>query len=147
MDIEEVSLIDLDQLKEVAKIAVLKSVEAPDEVKKKIVEDTFRHIETGMNQSDAVFLKEGGSNIRGFMLIQDYWNLSDLFVLPEHHGKSIGKELFLAALCQCREHSNKNYIRVNSSLNAQAFYRALGFTEFQPERKVPDYVVPLIYHF
>jgi len=147
MDIEEVSSTDLVQLMEIAKIAVLQSVDAPEEVKQEIITDTNHHLEAGLISQSSVFLKKGGEDIKGFILIQDYWNLSDLFVIPKYHGEGIGKELFLAALEKCKNHTNKNYIRVNSSLNAQSFYKSVGFEEFIPERTVPEYVVPFIYNF
>ncbi len=147
MDIEEVSSTDLVQLKEIAKIAVIQSVDAPEELKQEIITDTYHHLETGLNSQSSVFLKKDSEDIKGFILIQDYWNLSDLFVIPKYHGTGIGKELFLVALEKCQIHTNKNYIRVNSSLNAQAFYKSVGFGEFTPERKVPEYVVPFIYYF
>ena len=92
------------------------------------------------------FKKACDSEISGFILIKNHWNLSDLFVLPEEHGKGIGKALFNTAKKLCKLKQDKNYILVNSSSNAVDFYRKLGFKTYTPIKEVPDFVVPLIYN-
>lgn len=147
MKIEEVSIEDINQLKELARSAILESVDASSDIKEEIVSDTVSHIEKNISGSDRVFLKCTDLEILGFILVQNYWNLSDLFVLPTSHGKGIGRQLFNEAKAVCADHSKKDYIRVNSSLNAEGFYRKISFVTFTPKREVPDFVVPLIYKF
>lgn len=147
MKIEKVSISDVGRLKEIARRAIEKSVFTEAEIKKDIIVDTYRHIDENIKGTECVFLKCSDSLIHGFILVQDYWNLSDLYVSPESHGKGLGKRLFLAAKLLCESNNEKGYIRVNSSLNAEQFYRNLGFSSFTPQRKEPSYIVPLIYNF
>jgi GNAT superfamily N-acetyltransferase len=146
MNIGEITEKDTDILKMVARRAIIESVEADDTIKEKLIIDTARHIEANVSSVDRVFLKCTDDGPLGFILIQGYWNLSDLFVLPESHGKGVGKMLFNAARSVCLKNPNKGYIRVNSSLNAEGFYRALGFESFNTGKEVPNFVVPLTYN-
>jgi GNAT superfamily N-acetyltransferase len=146
MNIEEISETDIDILKGVARRAIIESVEADDAIKEKLIIDTARHIDANTSNADRVFLRCVDDGVLGFILIQDYWNLSDLFVLPEAHGKGVGKMLFNAAKSVCLNNPNKGYIRVNSSFNAEGFYRALGFESFNTGKELPNFIVPLIYN-
>ena len=92
------------------------------------------------------FLKYVDENvILGFILLKSAWNLCDLFVEPRAHNQGLGRALFHEALSIAVSRENRGYIRVNSSLNAEGFYRSLGFRSFTPEKRPPDFVVPLIY--
>ncbi len=143
--IQEVSFEDIDQLKTLAKSAILSSVVADELTKSQIVEGTFAHIENNIHGGESVFLKCCDNEIFGFILIQSYWNLSDLFVLPAYHNRGIGSRLVNAALKECIEKSTTGYVRVNSSVNAEGFYRKLGFESYTPEKILPEFIVPLIY--
>lgn len=147
MKIERVISTEIELIKEIAKKAILESVDASSELKKEIISDTIKHIDKATLNSESVFLKCVGEDVLGFILIQQYWNLSDLFVLPKAHGQGIGRALFKAAQKICQPKQEKDYIRVNSSLNAEGFYRNMGFETFKPEKEMPDFVVPLIYNF
>ena len=147
MKIEEATKNDTNQLIDLARRTILESVSADIEIKREIIADTTGHIENNISTSNKVFLKCSDPTILGFILIQNYWNLSDLFVLPESHGKGIGKQLFHEARVRCIGNTDRSYIRVNSSLNAEGFYRKIGFVTYTPENKAPSYVVPLIYNF
>lgn len=147
MNIQSVSETDSEALKKLARISIYESVDVEDDLKPEIVSDTYSHIDTNIQKENSVFLKYSIPDITGFILIQDYWNLSDLFVHPDAQSQGIGKLLFTAAKEACYSNQNKGYIRVNSSRNAESFYRKLGFVSFSPEKKIPEYVVPLIYNF
>ena len=147
MKIEPVIGTDIELIKKIAKKTILESVDASRELKKEIVSDTIKHIDKAILNSESVFLKCVEEDVLGFILIQGYWNLSDLFVLPEAHGQGIGRTLFKAAQKVCQPKREKGYIRVNSSLNAEGFYRNMGFETFKPEKEMPGFVVPLIYNF
>lgn len=147
MNIEKVSEKDLDVIKELARRSIIESVDANDSIKNEIITDTMIRIERNIYKSDCVFLKCSNEKVLGFILIQEYWNLSDLFLIPEAHGKGIGKFLLNAAISACLPRQEKGHIRVNASLNAEGFYRRLGFVTFNPENEVPNFVVPLIYNF
>jgi len=54
-------------------------------------------------------------------------SISNLYVLPERHGKGIGTILFRALLANAVEVSAKSF-HVPSSRNAVSFYQKLGFT-------------------
>ena len=147
MNIAEISANDVGELKKLARRAILESVDANDNLKDEIILDTLSHIDKNASGSDCIFLKYFENDILGFILVQDYWNLSDLYVLPESHGKGVGRSLFDAAMIQCMLRQERGYIRVNSSLNAEGFYRNIGFENFTQSKEVPNYVVPLIYNF
>lgn len=147
MNIEAASQQDSEVLKNIAVRAILETVTASDEIKTEIIAGTMKHIEANLSGSDGVFLMCRDSSIVGFILIQHFWNLSDLFVLPSSHHKGVGRHLLTAALAACAGERGKGYVRVNSSINAEGFYRKMGFVSFAPEKPFPDFVIPLIYHF
>ena len=146
MDIEEASTDDNDILKRLAETTIHASVDASVDSKREIVGATWRHIDTHLAGSDRVFLKYTDSTILGFILVRNYWNLSDLFVLPSAQGIGIGRRLLDGAKTVC-EDAGPGFIRVNSSLNAENFYRRSGFVAFLPDGDVPNFVVPLVYRF
>ena len=146
MKIEAVSIEDSDSLKKLARIAINESVEAGIDLKREIVSDTEIHIDKNVARSDRVFLKCTDTAIMGFILVQKFWNLSDLFVLPSVQGRGIGKQLLDEAKATCMAEGT-NFIRVNSSLNAEGFYRSQEFTTYAPENEVPAFVVPLVFNF
>ena len=143
MGIEGVSAGDAESLKRLARKTILESVNAGIDQRRGIVADAERHVDTHLAGSDRVFLKYTDSTILGFILVQKYWNLSDLFVLPSVHGNGIGRRLVDEARSACKD-SGAEFIRVNSSLDAEGFYRRLGFVAHVPENAVPDFVVPLV---
>lgn len=147
MKITHVNKGDVQDLKNISRKAIHLSVEADELIKKEIVNDTDKHIEKNLEATDCVFLKYKSKSISGFILVQSFWNLSDLFVVPDQHGKGIGSKLLNKAISVCELASDRSYIRVNSSTNAEGFYRKHGFLTFSPEKEVPGFVVPLIYHF
>jgi GNAT superfamily N-acetyltransferase len=51
--------------------------------------------------------------------------LDNLWVLPEHMGKGIGKELFIHALERSRERG-VSVIKIEADPNAQSFYEHMG---------------------
>ncbi|WLQ13287.1 GNAT family N-acetyltransferase [Hahella aquimaris] len=147
MNIELVSENDFGILKGIAKEAIESSVDVPVEIKAEIIANTFIHIEKGVQKESNVFLKCMSEEVLGFILVQDSWNLSDLFVTPVNHGCGAGRLLLSEAVSKCRPKNTRGYIRVNSSKNAEGFYRKFGFSSYFPSKEVPNFVVPLIYRF
>jgi|GEM_PF-1910679 len=137
---------DVVTLNNIAYKAIIDSVAASDEIKQHVIADTARHIDENISRTDCVFLKfSNATGTIGFILIQEYWNLSDLFVLPDWHGKDVGASLFNTAKSICLANQQKDFIRVNSSLNAEGFYRKQGFVDFTQGKEQPSFIVPLIY--
>jgi len=60
--------------------------------------------------------------------------LHKLYVLPDNHGKRIGKQLFQKAEEIAKVHGMKRlYLNVNRSNNAIEFYRAMGLQVLKEE--------------
>jgi len=60
-----------------------------------------KHIDNNLYGADRVFLKYTDKTVLGFILKQQFWNLSDLFVLPSAQGNGVGKQLFVEAKSVC----------------------------------------------
>ena len=102
MHILEVVKEDAQRLKYISEQAVLASVHVEDKIIAEIISDTHRHIEQNLESSERVFLKYQNNQVIGFILIQRFWNLSDLFVVPEKHREGIGSDLLTKAISICR---------------------------------------------
>ena len=137
---------DIELLCDIASQAVQKSVKIDEPLQGELIAHIRSNIKNNISKSDCVFLTVGGDQLLGYILVQNYWNLSDLFVLPEAQGRGLGRELLESALSRCFSQSGlvEHYVRVNSSLNAQGFYRQHGFVDFVPEKNPPEFVIPLI---
>lgn len=146
MKISKVTQKDIAALKRVARDALIANVPVDDETRNSLLHSIKYNIESFIDYPNRAYLKVGDIPI-AYILIKDYWNLAHLFVSPEHQRKGLGKQLLLSAIDLCREKSNNNFLRVNSSLNAVGFYEKLGFTPYTPESPIPAFVKPLIYHF
>jgi ribosomal protein S18 acetylase RimI-like enzyme len=69
--------------------------------------------------------------------MKDFWNLSCLFVAPEHQRRGIGKSLVLEVLSECKERSPDRCIKLNSST------KAWGFEQYGPSKDLLGGCVPL----
>ena len=144
MTIKSVVKTDIDDLEKIAELALRVSVVLPSDVLQELVEHSKKNITLFASKADCVFLKyEKNSEIIGFILIKDYWNLSDLFVLPEYQSSGIGSALLLEGLAICRRHSTKQFVRLNSSRNAVQFYKKHGFCESSNAPAKGEFAVPL----
>ena len=147
-EIINIEATDFDRLISIARSAILESVTATPVEKVEIIRETRNHLDTALTTAKNVCLKSIIRNdVTGFIIVKEYWNLSDLYVDPRYHQLTHGRMLLQAAIEQCRSVSNKSFIRVNSSLNAQAFYRKFGFTDYQTERALPSTVIPLVFNY
>lgn len=146
--IENAKREDKAELKRLAAAAILTSVSAADDEKVEIIALTDQHIDQLVDVESSLFLKYSNTQgeILGFILLQDLWNLASLYVHPEHHEKGIGQALFNEAKTLALANGYKGAIRVNSSINAEGFYRRLGFEDFKPQNPGPGFVVPLSYN-
>jgi GNAT superfamily N-acetyltransferase len=73
--------------------------------------------------------------------------LSTLFVDPAFHRRGVGTALLQAALPDCRLHSPKRKLMVNSSTFGVPFYTAMGFMPTRPTIDRPGGCVPLELRF
>lgn len=136
---------EIASIKWLAKSAITQSVKVDETLLADIIEDTFRHIDGFMQYRSGVFLScMRGDELLGFILIKDFWNLSDLYVLPAEHGNGIGRKLLMQTVKICQLQGDGRAIRCNSSLNAVGFYKRVGFVDFESEYAFPDYVVSLV---
>lgn len=83
----------------------------------------------------------------GVIELRPDFHISMLFVAPDRQGKSVGKHLLLWALERfAGEDGCVPRVTVNSSPNAEGFYRGLGFEALEPE-KVVDGIrfIPMVF--
>ena len=145
MTIREIAQEDYSSLLDVASSAVLETVEAPAPEKAGLLDGIRNNLDLVCTSAIAgVFLAaiESGEP-SGFILVKDYWNLSDLFVLPKFQSKGIGRDLWDAAHPICTAKSKRPTMRVNSSLNAIKFYESLGFKRTIVEQQLQPWIIPM----
>lgn len=143
----EVSKADVKKLKEIAKSAMMDSVLATSEEKKILLKSIKSDIDKYIMSNNCIYLKLEDNEIKGYILIKEFWNLAHLFVSPKFQGSGFGSKLLKKGIKACKEINSNSYIRVNSSHNALGFYKNMGFIEYVPEKSVPNFAVPLIYNF
>lgn len=81
--------------------------------------------------------------IVGVLLLQNAWNLTNLFVDPEHHRRGIGRTLLAVAIEHASEHGDTGCIKLNSSTFAVSFYEANGFVQIGPGKDRPGGCIPM----
>lgn len=125
---------DLDEIRALITAAVRAAVTPDEEEIEFLVEDIGNSLDWWRDHPErAIHLKyHAGGRILGVILIKDFWNLANLFVLPSRYRQGIGRALVSAVLPLCREAGDRPCLRVNSSGNATGFYRALGFHQTGP---------------
>jgi len=145
MIIRELTRQDLPSLRVIAELAVVQTVDAPTSEKSAILDGIFRNLNlAAAGGSAGVFLvAEHDHQSLGFILIKNHWNLSDLFIHPEHQARGIATQLWRTALPLCRPELTESRIRVNSSLNAVTFYEGIGFKRIETPSDLPPWVLPL----
>jgi GNAT superfamily N-acetyltransferase len=81
------------------------------------------------------------------VLVKEYWNMTNLFVAPDHQGRGIGRLLLEAAMKGCQTRSPRGALLLNSSTVACGFYEHLGFRQTGPGRDRPGGCVPYGHDF
>lgn len=147
MEIQQVVVNDIEQLKRIARGAVSAAVPIGEDERAKLLLSIEQDVEKFVDHDDRVYLKVGDTAPAGYILVKEHWNLAHLFISPEHQGQNLGKKLLLSAMSICKASNRKGFIRVNSSLNAVGFYKKFGFVTYEPENPVPSFAEPLIYRF
>jgi ribosomal protein S18 acetylase RimI-like enzyme len=145
MEITQVVTHDLEQLKHIAREAVIAAVPIGEKKRVMLLQSIDHDIEKFIEAPDCVYLKVGNLTPVGYVLVKEHCHLAHLFVLPEYQGLKLGQRLVSSATSACKEDNRKGFIRVNSSLNAVGFYKKMGFVKYQPEKPVPSFAVPLIF--
>ena len=74
---------DIDTLKEIAQRSVLSSVLAGADDNTGIISDTGSQIDQNVGSNESVFLQHGDGETTAFILVRRFWNISDIFVMPE----------------------------------------------------------------
>lgn len=147
MECSVATIYEVASIKQLAREAIRHSVKVDAELMAEIVEDTDQHIDGFMQQMSGVFLTcHEGDALLGFVIVKDFWNLSDLYVSPAEQGKGVARMLLKKAMQICQAKGDGRAIRCNSSFNAVGFYKRMGFVDFQTDYPFPDYVVPLVHH-
>ena len=147
--IEIVEAADIPEVQRLIETAVRESVATSDEDAAYLIDDIQESVDWWQqNPEKCIHLKYvDGGQIVGVVLVKDYWNLVNLFVLPSMHRQGIGRRLFFAVESACRDRSPRGKVQVNSSTNAVGFYKAIGFHQTGPDRDRPGGCVPLEYRF
>lgn len=138
---------DVADLKRVAEAALFKSVDAPEGEKERLLPHILNDIEKAINLDETVYLKYVCPEIQGFILIKEYWNLSQLFVEPKFQCSGVGGSLISEALFRVGCQDNRGYVRLNSSCNAVGFYQKYGFVPDLSRRPKSKWSVPMELRF
>jgi len=114
-----------------------------------LVTDIFESLEWWQDhKKESIHLKYSSEgNIVGVVLVKEFWNLTNLFVLPTQYRHGIGCALLQEVLGVCEGRSPRDKIQVNSSTNAVKFYEAMGFKQTGPGKDRPGGCVPFEYGF
>ena len=124
-------------------------IEADNDILEWIIDDSILCAERwldGLLEGVSLVYKDEGKVV-GFILIIDYWNMADLFVLPDFHGKGIATELVNEALILCQNKSQKSFVKLNSSSFASNFYKNYGFLANGKPKELPGGCIPYVYNF
>jgi len=140
---------DFDAVRDLA-VATARAADVGDEDARRAlldyIEDSLRRWWEVREQSFHCKSSDSG-RVVGFVIVQQWWNLSHMFVSPSHQRRGIGRRLVEAALIGCRDRSPHGKLRCNSSTAATAFYRSLGFVQTGPGRDLPGGCIPFEYVF
>ncbi|GAA4882374.1 GNAT family N-acetyltransferase [Ferrimonas pelagia] len=147
MRISGVNVVDLPAVHEVIRQAVIHGVPITDCQRPELMQCLDSSLKQWQRWPDhAVHLAAWqDDHIVGVILIKQYWNLANLFVLPAYQGQGVAKALLQQAMILCEPHVPR--IRLNSSVNAQGFYRSMGFEQTGECSGAPGGAIPFEYWF
>lgn len=101
-------------------------------------EELVRCLKNTVNTGGVVYAAFEGERLLGFSSVESeflgsqkqYLELSSIHISEEFRGKGIGKQLFNRAREWAKNHGAKKlYISAHSSVESQAFYKAVGCRE------------------
>ena len=145
--IEPVMQSDLEEIRRLIEQAVRANVVRSEDEAIFLIDDIFSSLDWWLkNPERALHLKcRDDERILGVLLIKDFWNLTNLFVLPERQGEGIGRDLINAGIEACRARGKRSKIRLYSSNNAIGFYLNMGFRQTGPGIDRPGGCLPFEY--
>ena len=145
--IEPVGVSDLEEIRALIAAAINASVTGSDDEVRFISDDIEKSLLWWLdNPAKSIHLKYLDSGaIVGVVLVKDFWNLTNLFVIPSHQRRGIGRALVHEVIGLCDNKSPRSKIQLNSSSYAVPFYEAVGFTQTGPGRDRPGGCVPFEY--
>lgn len=149
MTLSPVDIHDLPSIKALIASAIRASVASSEEEAVFLIDDIDESLDWWRQNPDAsLHLKYSDSGtIAGVVLVKEFWNLTNLFVAPEHQGRGIGRLLLTAVLDICRSKSPRAAVLVNSSTIAAGFYRRMQFIQTGPGKNRPGGCIPFTYAF
>ena len=129
--IREGSEADFHHIRKIVSSAIRTRVADSDEQHDVLFKDVCSSFEQWhQNNAQSLFLVcEKGDIIQGVILVKAYWNITALFVDPEHEGLGVGRALLNEAIRICRNRSPKPSLKLNSSIYARPFYEKMGFRQ------------------
>lgn len=142
--IEPVAEDDLPAIRTLIAAAIRHSVAHSEAEARFLIEDVHGSLDSWRDHpADALHLRcSSAGSVVGVVLVKEYWNLTNLFVAPDHQGRGIGRLLLEAAMEACRTRSPRGALLLNSSTVACGFYERLGFRQTGPGRDRPGGCVP-----
>lgn len=140
---------DLDRIQEIVSAGLRQCVLHADEHFEPLYTEICKDVDWALENNDRSFfwITEAGDSILGVVLVKDFWNLSMLFVDPDHHRSGIARQLLSRAIDHCKDKSPKGCLMLNSSNHAASFYRKMGFTQTAEPRDLPGGCVPFKYKY
>lgn len=147
--LSKIRIKDSDRIKDIILSSVHGSVTKKKREAKKLIEMILESLENWRKAGSLGFHRKYtiGNDIVGFIIVKEYWNLSQIFVSPDFQGKGIGRSLITAAIRGCRDKSPKDKLMLNSSTKAAGFYKVMGFRRTGPGKKLPGGCIPFEYDF
>jgi predicted GNAT family N-acyltransferase len=130
-------------------MTVKECIEADNDTLELIIKDSLlcsKRLLDGELEGISLVYKHDGKVV-GFILIIDFWNMANLFVLPDFHGKGIATELVNEALKLCKNKYPEGFVKLNSSSFASNFYKKYGFLPNGEPKKLPGGCIPYVYNF
>lgn len=117
---------------------IIKEVAFIDNWSQREYEEGTRYLKNLINAGGYVVGAFCNEHLKGFMSVENktfginfkYMNLSNIHVSRDMRGNGIGRELFELAKTWAKQHgAEKLYISAHSSVESQAFYKAVGCVE------------------
>jgi len=149
MVIQQLEKSELQSLSVLIKTTVKECIKAGNDTIESIIKDSIlcskRWLDGEIEGIHLVYKHDG--KVVGIILIIDFWNMANLFVLPDFHGKGIATELVNEALILCKNKSPKGFVKLNSSSFASSFYENYGFIPNGEPKELPGGCIPYVYNF